>query len=175
MLPLRPGQLERRAHHDYSRHGTASLYAAFDVATGAVLGKVTQQHRAAGFLAFLEQIDRAMPRRRVLHPLLDNSSTHTKPAVRDWLAAHPRFTLHFTPTSASWLNAVEGRFALLERRAVRRGSFSSVAELRAELRRFIAAHNKYAAKPLRWTKPAAVILAAAQRAEHAMRINSAGQ
>ena len=126
MLPLRPGQIARRTH-DYTRHGTASLYAAFDVATGKVLGSV--------------KIVRAVPRRLALHLVLDNSSTHKTPDVLAWLAAHPRFTLHFTPTSASWLNAVEGWFAQLERRAVRRRSFTSVSDLRAELRRFIAAHN----------------------------------
>ena len=126
MLPLRPGQIARRTH-DYARHGTASLYAAFDVATGKVLGSV--------------KIVRAVPRRLALHLVLDNSSTHKTPDVLAWLAAHPRFTLHFTPTSASWLNAVEGWFAQLERRAVRRRSFTSVSDLRAELRRFIAAHN----------------------------------
>lgn len=171
LLPLRPGQIERRTH-DYTRHGTASLYAAFDVATGKVLGRVTPQHRAADFIAFLEQIDRAVPRSHALHLILDNSSTHKTAAVAAWLAAHPRFTLHFTPTSASWLNAVEGWFGQLERRAIRRGSFGSVAELRAELRRFIAAHNKYAAKPFRWTKPAAVILDSVGRASRAMRIKS---
>src|SRR5438093_13205831 len=155
MLPLRPGQIARRTH-DYTRHGTASLYAAFDVATGKVLGSVTRPHCGADFV------------------LLDNSSTHKTPDVLAWLAAHPRFTLHFTPTSASWLNAVEGWFAQLERRAVRRGSFTSVSDLRAELRRFIAAHNKYAAKPFVWTKPADVILDSVARASRAMRTNSAG-
>jgi transposase len=173
MLPLRPGQIARRTH-DYTRHGTASLYAAFDVATGKVLGSVTRQHCAADFVQFLEKIDRAVPRRRALHLVLDNSSTHKTPEVGAWLAGHPRFTLHFTPTSASWLNAVEGWFAQLERRAVRRGSFTSVNELRSELRRFITAHNKYAAKPFVWTKPADVILNSVARAARAMRINSAG-
>ncbi len=173
LLPMRPGQIARRTH-DYTRHGTASLYAAFDVATGKVLGSVTQQHRGADFVRFLEKIDRTLPRRRALHLVLDNSSTHKTPEVTAWLAAHPRFTLHFTPTSASWLNAVEGWFAQLERRAVRRGSFTSVSDLRSELRRFIAAHNKYAAKPFVWTKPADVILDSVARASRAMRINSAG-
>ena len=144
------------------------------MATGKVLGSVTQQHRGADFVRFLEKIDRTLPRRRALHLVLDNSSTHKTPEVTAWLAAHPRFTLHFTPTSASWLNAVEGWFAQLERRAVRRGSFTSVSDLRSELRRFIAAHNKYAAKPFVWTKSADVILDSVARASRAMRINSAG-
>src|SRR2546422_3251873 len=152
LLPMRPGQIARRTH-DYTRHGTASLYAAFDVATGKVLGSVTEQHRGADFVRFLEKIDRTLPRRRALHLVLDNSSTHKTPEVTAWLAAHPRFTLHFTPTSASWLNAVEGWFAQLERRAVRRGSFTSRSDPPTELPPFIAGHNKNAAQPFVWTKP----------------------
>lgn len=173
MLPLQPGKIHSRTH-DYTRHGTASLYAAFDVATGKVLGSVTSQHRATDFISFLEKIDRSVPRRLELHLILDNSSTHKTPEVVAWLAARPRFQLHFTPTSASWLNAVEGWFSLLERRSVRRGSFNSVAELRAELRRFIAAHNKHAAKPFEWTKPAQLLLESVDRAKLAMRIKSSG-
>lgn len=173
MLQLRPGQIERHTH-DYKRHGTASLYAAFDIATGKVLGSVTPQHRAAEFLAFLEKIDRTVPKRKKLHLILDNSSTHKTPAVGAWLAQHSRFNLHFTPTSASWLNAVESWFGQLERRAIRRGSFSSVGELRAEIRRFIAAHNKYSAKPFAWAKSASVILDSVERAKNAYGINSSG-
>src|SRR5579863_8588545 len=113
LLQLRPGQIERRTH-DYKRHGTASLYAAFDIATGKVIGRVTEKHRAQEFLAFLEQIERAVPKRQRLHLILDNSSTHTTAEVKAFLAAHPRMHLHFTPTSASWLNAVEGWFSQLE-------------------------------------------------------------
>src|SRR5206468_1879163 len=160
--------------HYYTRHGTASLYSSYDVATDKVLGSVTQQHCGADFVRFLEKIDRTLPRRRALHLVLDNSSTHKTPEVTAWLAGHPRCTLHFTPTSASWLNAVEGWFAQLERRAVHRGSFTSVHDLRSELRRFIAAHNRYAAKPFVWTKPADVILDSVARASRAMRINSVG-
>lgn len=173
MLPLKPGMVSTRTH-DYTRHGTASLYAAFDVATGKVLGSVTYQHRAADFIAFLRKIDREVPRKLELHLILDNSSTHKTPEVAAWLAEHPRFNLHFTPTSASWLNAVESWFSVLERRSVRRNSFSSVAALRSELRRFIAAHNKYSAKPFVWTKTAEVILASVDTAADEMRINSSG-
>ena len=125
MLPLRPGQVARRTH-DYKRHGTANLYPAFNVATGEVLGRITRRHRATEFRQFLAQIDRASPPELALHLIVDNSSTHTTEAIRDFLAAHPRFHLHFTPTSASWLNAVETWFGQLERRALRRGVFTSV-------------------------------------------------
>ena len=165
MLPLRPGQIERRTH-DYKRHGTTSLYAAFDIATGEVIGRVTQRHRAKEFLDFLRQIDRATPADQQLHLILDNSSTHKTEEVRDWLAKHPRFRLHFTPTSASWLNAVESWFSQLERRALHRGVFSSVKELREALHKYIQAHNESHAKPFRWTKSAATILAAVRRAKH---------
>jgi len=157
MLPLRPGQVERRTH-DYLRHGTRSLYAAFDVATGRVLGRVTQQHRARDFIAFLQQIDRSTPKHLDLHLIVDNSSTHPTQAVKGFLEAHPRFHMHFTPTSASWLNAVEGWFGQLERRALHRGVFTSVTELRDEIHRYITAHNQYSAKPFRWTKTAEVII-----------------
>ena len=164
MLQLRPGQVERRTH-DYKRHGTASLYAAFDIATGKVLGRVTDRHRAEEFIAFLEHIERNVPKHSALHIILDNSSTHTTPEVAAFLAAHPRFKFHFTPTSASWLNAVESWFSQLERRSIRRGIFTSVRDPRAELRRFIAAHNSHAAKPFVWTKSALSIIAAVTRAE----------
>ena len=134
MLPLKPGQIERRTH-DYKRHGTASLYAAFDILTGKVIGRITQRHRAKEFLEFLRQIDRATPAELDLHLILDNSSTHKTAAVKTWLEKHPRFKLHFTPTSASWLNAVEGWFARLERRALYRNAFSSMADLKAAIRR----------------------------------------
>ena len=167
-LPLRPGQVERRTH-DYKRNGTANLYAAFNVATGEVLGRITRRHRAAEFRQFLAQIDRATPSELELHLIVDNSSTHTTTAIRDFLAAHPRMHLHFTPTSASWLNAVETWFGQLERRALRRGVFTSVADLREAIRRFIDAHNKHSAKPFRWTKSARTILQAVGRARETMR------
>ena len=168
MLPLRPGQVARRTH-DYKRHGTTNLYAAFNVATGEVLGRVTRRHRATEFRQFLAQIQRATPPDLALHLIVDNSSTHTTEAIRDFLAAHPRFHLHFTPTSASWLNAVETWFGQLERRALRRGVFTSVTELREEIRRFIEAHNMHAAKPFRWTQSASVILDAVERARKTLR------
>ena len=146
------------------------VYAAFDVATGEVIGRVTPRHRAVEFIAFLKQIDAVVKPKLDLHLILDNSSTHKTPEVQAWLAKHPRFKLHFTPTSASWLNAVEGWFAQLERRSLYRGSFSNVSELRDELRRFIAAHNKYSAKPFKWTASAEAILAKVDSAKKASTI-----
>lgn len=166
LLPLRPGQMERRTH-DYKRHGTASLYAAFDVASGKVLGRVTQRHTAKDFLEFLEQIEKATPSGLDLHLILDNSSTHKTAAVREFLSEHPRFHLHFTPTSASWLNAVESWFSQLERRSLYRGVFTSVGALRQELRRYIQAHNKHSAKPFVWTKSAEAILESVNRTRQA--------
>jgi transposase len=163
MLPLRPGQIERRTH-DYKRHGTASLYAAFDVATGEVITRVTKHARAKEFLQFLRQVDRHVPDVLDLHIILDNSSTHKTPAVKEYLAAHPRFHFHFTPTSSSWLNAVETWFSQLERRALYRGVFTSVGELSDELRRYTKAHNEESAKPFVWTQSARTIIEAVERA-----------
>ena len=162
LLQLRPGQIERRTH-DYKRHGTASLYAAFDVATGKVLGRITKRHTAQDFLNFLEHIDSSTPSTLDLHLILDNSSTHKTAEVQAYLADRPRFHLHFTPTSASWLNAVETWFSQLERRALYRGVFTSVNDLRQELRRYIQIHNKHSAKPFVWTKSAESILEGTSR------------
>ena len=164
MLPLRPGQIERRTH-DYKRHGTASLYAAFDIMTGQVIGRITQRHRAKEFLAFLQQIERSTPAGLDLHVILDNSSTHKTAAIKQWLEKHPRFKLHFTPTSASWLNAVEGWFAQLERRALYRGAFTSVADLKVAIRQFIEAHNEHSAKPFKWNKTAEAIISSVHKAK----------
>ncbi len=157
MLPLRPGQIERRTH-DYKRNGTTNLYAAFDILTGQVIGRTTKRHRAKEFLDFLRQINRAVPEEVDLHVILDNSSTHKTAEVNKWLKANPRFTFHFTPTSASWLNAVESWFGQLERRSIYRGVFTSVKDLREEIHRFIRQHNNRSAKPFTWTKSASVIL-----------------
>lgn len=164
MLPLRPGQIERRTH-DYKRHGTTSLYAALDIATGEVLGQVTERHTAKEFLEFLTQIDRKVAPELDLHLILDNSSTHKTAEVRAFVKDHPRLHFHFTPTSASWLNAVEGWFSRLERRALYRGVFTSVPALNRALRSYIKTHNTECAKPFVWTKPAACILDAVNRAK----------
>jgi len=164
MLPLRPGQIERRTH-DYKRHGTISLYAALDISTGKVIGRTTKRHRAAEFLEFMEVIDKRTRKSPCVHVILDNSSTHKTKEVEAWLEAHPRFQFHFTPTSASWLNAVESWFSALERRALYRGVFTSVSQLRKAIREYVAAHNKLYAKPFVWTKDAESIIAKVQRAK----------
>ena len=170
MLPLKPGLAERRTH-DYVRNGTTSLYAAFNILTGEVIGRVTDRHRAKEFLEFMRQVERSTPKDLDLHVILDNSSTHKTEDVKKWLAKHPRIILHFTPTSASWLNAVEGWFAQLERRALYRGTFSSVKELKDEIQRFIKVHNVSLSKPFKWTKTAKSIIEAVQRARESAKVN----
>ena len=164
MLQLKPGQVERRTH-DYKRNGTTSLYAAFNVLTGEVMGKVTELHRAKEFLDFMREIERSAPKDLDLHVILDNSSTHKTEDVNKWLAKHPRIKLHFTPTSASWLNAVEGWFSQLEHRALYRGTFSNVKELRDEIHRYIRVHNTACAMPFKWTKTANYIIEKVQRSK----------
>jgi transposase len=148
-LPLRPGSPERRTH-DYVRHGTTTLFAALEVATGKVTDRCFDRHRHTEFLAFCKQVARAYPRRE-LHLVLDNYATHNHPKVRAWLQQHPRVHLHFTPTSASWMNLVEVFFGILTRQAIRRGSFASVAELIAAIRRFVDAWNARC-QPFAWTR-----------------------
>lgn len=164
MLQLAPGQIERRTH-DYKRHGTTNLYAAFDIMTGEVMGRITKRHRSREFLDFLRQVEKASPKDLELHIILDNSTTHKTEAVNNWLAAHRRIHTHFTPTSASWLNAVENWFSILERKAIRRGSFTSVGDLKKAIQRFIESHNGSSAKPFKWTKTADVILQAVEKAK----------
>jgi len=166
-LPLNPSRIGSRTH-DYKRHGTAALYAAFNTLTGKVIGKVANKTNGREFLSFLKLLNRRVGADKDLHIILDNLSAHKTPDVREWLEVHPRIHLHFTPTSSSWLNAVEGWFAQLERRALYRGVFTSVPELKAELQRFISAHNAHSAKPFKWTKPAAHIIAAVGRAKHSL-------
>ena len=166
-LPLSPGRIGSRTH-DYKRHGTTSLYAAFNILTGRIIGKVAARTRAKEFLSFLRQIDRRHPKGKDLHIILDNHSAHKTKEIRDWLAARPYIHFHFTPTSASWLNAVEGWFAQLERRALYRGVFTSVPELREALHDFIKVHNRSLAKPFKWTQDAKSILAAVDRAKNAL-------
>jgi transposase len=170
MLQLKPGQVERRTH-DYKRNGTTSLYAAFNILTGEVTGRVTDRHRAKEFLEFMRQVERSTPKELDLHVILDNSSTHKTAEVNAWLDKHPRIKLHFTPTSASWLNAVEGWFGQLERRALYRGVFSSVKELKDEIQRFIRVHNAVSAKPFRWTKSAKSIIESVQRAKESANVS----
>jgi len=140
LLPLRPGQAERRTH-DYVRHGTTSLFAAPDLKAGTVMGRCVPRHRAAEFRRFLDEVDANTPPDLDIHLVLDNSATHKTKAIRDWLAKRPRYHLHFTPTSASWLNLVEGWFDLLTARQLRRGVFPTVEALEAAIRRYIKATN----------------------------------
>lgn len=166
-LPLSSGKIGSRTH-DYKRHGTTSLYAAFNILTGKVIGQVADRTRAKEFLSFIKQLDRRTPKGRDLHVILDNHSAHKTKEVMAWLTKHPRIHFHFTPTSSSWLNAVEGWFAQLERRSLYRGVFTSVHELKDELKRYIEVHNRESAKPFKWTKNAKSILAAAERARDAL-------
>jgi transposase len=160
-LPPRPGQAERRSH-DYARHGTTSLFAALDVKTGKVIGRCFPRHRAAEFRRFLDEIDANVPPDLDVHLVLDNSATHKTRAIRDWLAKRPRCHVHFTPTSASWINQVERWFGLLTERALRRGVHRSVADLERDIRAFIDATNAEP-KPFRWVKSADDILASVKR------------
>lgn len=166
-LPLTPGRIGSQTP-DYKRHGATSLYAAFNVLTGKVLEKVTDRHRSKEFLSFLKHINNNTPRKLDLHIILDNLSAHKTCEVMTWVNAHPRIHLHFTPISSSWLNAVESWFAQLERRALYRGVFSSVKELKDEINRYIEVHNQELAKPFKWTKTAAKIIASVKRAKNAL-------
>jgi transposase len=160
MLPMQPGFPERRTH-DYVRHGTSTLFAALDIATGRVTAATKPRHRRQEFLAFLKQVARAHPGRE-LHLVMDNYAAHKTPEVKDWLADNPRIQVHFTPTSGSWLNLVEVWFGIIERQAIRRGTFNSVTDLNTKIRAFITGWNKRS-RPFVWTKPADEILAKAQR------------
>jgi len=160
-LPLTFGKPSTRTH-DYKRHGTTSLFAALDVATGKVIGQLKRRHRSVEFLQFLKAIDAAVPGEQDIHLIMDNYGTHKTDAIKRWLAARPRFHVHFTPTSASWLNQVERWFSTLTERALRRGVFRSVAELEKAIHDYIAATNADP-KPFRWNKTADDILASIQR------------
>lgn len=161
LLPMRPGQAERRTH-DYKRHGTTSLFAALDVTAGTIVGKCMPRHRAAEFRKFLDEVERNVPADLDVHIVMDNYGTHKTKLIRDWFAKRPRWHVHFTPTSASWINQVERFFALLTERALRRGVFRSVTELEKAIHTYIAATNADP-KPFRWTKTANDILASIQR------------
>ncbi len=156
IFPLRPGQAERRTH-DYRRHGTTSLFAALDVATGKVIGETHRRHRSIEFRQFLQRIDAEVPGDLDVHLVLDNSSTHKTPLIHRWLARHPRFHHHFTPTYSSWLNQVERWFAQLTEKQIRRGTHRSTRALEDAIRCYIAASNA-GARPFAWVKTADQIL-----------------
>jgi len=164
LLPLRPGRPERRSH-DYTRHGTTTLFAALNAKSGEVIGKLQRRHRATEFRAFLDDLDRHVPNGLDVHVVCDNYGTHKAPTVKRWLSKHPRFHMHFTPTYGSWINMVERWFGELTEKAVRRGSYRTVSELEAAIRSYLDASNAEP-KPFVWTKSADLILAKIARAAH---------
>jgi transposase len=161
LLPMRPGQAARRSH-DYKRHGVTSLFAALDIATGQVIGRCFPRHRASEFRKFLDEIEANVPGDLDVHLVMDNYATHKTPMIRAWFAKRPRWHVHLTPTSSSWLNQVERFFALLTDKKIRRGVHLSVADLQADIATFIDRHNADP-KPFRWTKSADDILASIER------------
>jgi transposase len=166
-MPMLPGTPER-ATHDYERNGTSSLYAALNIQSGEIVGSLHQRHRAVEFLKFLKTIDTTVPEHLDVHLILDNASSHKTPTVRRWLARHPRFVLHFTPTSSSWINLVERWFAELTTKLLRRGQHRSVRALNADIRDWIDTWNENP-RPYVWTKTADEILDSIKR--YCQRIN----
>ena len=160
-LPMKKGRAGTMTH-DYKRHGTTTLFAALDVLEGKVVGRCMQRHRHQEFIRFLNAVEAAVPPDKSVHAILDNYATHKHPKVVAWLGRHPRWTFHFTPTSCSWLNAVEGYFAKLTRRRLKRGVFKGVVDLQAAINRFIAETNDDP-KPFVWTAKPDAILAAVKR------------
>jgi transposase len=165
-LPMKPGRAGTMTH-DYKRNGTTTLFAALNVLDGTIIGRNMVRHRHQEFIRFLSDIEAQVPKRKAIHAIVDNYATHKHPKVRDWLAQHPRWTFHFTPTSASWLNAVEGFFAKLTNRRLSRGVFRSVTELKAAIERFIAETNADP-KPFVWTARPNRILAAVKRGKQTL-------
>src|SRR5215472_12671565 len=161
ILPLAPGVAERRTH-DYRRHGITSLFAALHVATGEVIGETHRRHRSGEFLNFLRRIETAVPADLDVHLIMDNYGTHKTRQIRDWLARHPRFQVHFTPTYSSWINQVERWFAALTEKQIRRGTHRSTRELEDAIRLYLKVHNQKA-KPFVWVKTADQILASIAR------------
>jgi transposase len=161
LLPMRPGQIAKRTH-DYKRHGTTSLFAALDIATGRVIGKCYPRHRATEFRKFLDEIEANVPADLDVHLVMDNYATHKTPIIRAWLVKRPRWHVHYTPTSASWVNQVERFFALLTERQIRRGVHRSLDALHTAIASFIEQHNANP-KPFRWSKSADDILASIER------------
>jgi transposase len=170
VLPMMPGMPERRTH-DYQRHGTTTLFAAFNIADGAVIAETHRQHRAVEFRTFLSRIDKSVPEDLGIHVVCDNYGTHKTPAIKAWLARHPRFQLHFTPTGSSWINQVERWFGFLTDQMIRRGVHTSVQSLERDLRAWTKDWNEHP-KPFVWTKTAEEILESLAR--YLRRISGAG-
>ena len=164
LLPMRPGQVERRTH-DYRRHGTTSLFAALEVKTSQVIGQTHHRHRSVEFRKFLDHVEANLPADLDIHVIMDNYGTHKTALIRNWFAQRPRFHPHFTPTYGSWLNLVERWFAELTNKQIRRGSHRSVRELEAAITEFLDAHNQ-TPRPFKWTKTADQILASIARFAH---------
>ncbi len=171
-LPMKEGSAATRTH-DYLRHGTTTLFAALNVLDGTVLGRCMQRHRHQEFLRFLNAVEAAVPAGKLVHCILDNYATHKHPKVLAWLGRHPRWTFHFTPTSCSWLNAVETFFAKLTRRHLRRGTFCSLVTLQEAINRFVEEHNRDP-RPFVWTADPDRIVEKVVRARRAMAVASAG-
>lgn len=165
-LPMKKGRAGTMTH-DYKRHGTTTLFAALNVLDGSVIGRNMARHRHQEFIRFLNTVEREVPAGKTIHAVLDNYATHKHPKVREWLARHPRWTFHFTPTSCSWLNAVENFFSRLTRRRLQRGVFHSVVDLQAAINRFIDEANKHP-KPFVWTADPDRVLAAVKRGKQAL-------
>jgi transposase len=155
-LPLKSGRCGTMTH-DYVRHGTTTMFAALNVLDGTVIGRCMQRHRHEEFIRFLNAVEREIPAGKLIHAVVDNYATNKHPKVKAWLARHPRWSFHFTPTSGSWLNAVETFFSALTRRRIRRGSFHSLVDLQAAINRYLTEHNADP-KPFVWTAPPAAIL-----------------
>ena len=170
-LPMKKGRAGTMTH-DYKRHGTTTLFAALNVLDGTVIGRCMQRHRHEEFIRFLNAIERAVPAGKLIHAIADNYATHKHPKVRAWLARHPRWTFHFTPTSCSWLNAVENFFATLTKRRLKRGVFCSIVDLQAAINRYLAEHN-HKPKPFVWKADPKRVLAAIERGKQALESTSA--
>src|SRR5271168_2833167 len=171
-LPMKKGRAGTMTH-DYKRHGTTTLFAALDVLEGKVLGQCMKRHRHQEFIRFLNAVDANVPAQKAVHAIIDNYAAHKHPKVMEWLARNPRFVFHFTPKSASWLNAVEGLFAKLEKQSLKRGVFRSVDELKAAIHDYLEHHNADP-KPFVWTKSAQEILAKVTRARNALQQITSG-
>ena len=160
-LPIKPGRCQTMTH-DYKRHGTTTLFAALSVLDGRVIGRCMQRHRHSEFIRFLNAVERQVPAGKLIHAVLDNYATHKHPKVLAWLSRHPRWMFHFTPTSASWLNAVENFFSKMTRQRIRRGVFRSIVDLQTAINAYLIEHNA-SPKPFVWTQSAEAILAKLNR------------
>ena len=169
-LPMKKGRAGTMTH-DYKRHGTTTLFAALNVLDGTVIGRNMDRHRHQEFIRFLSAIEREVPAGKTIHAILDNYAVHKHPKVRAWLARHPRWTFHFVPTSCSWLNAIEGFFAKLSKRRLKRGVFRSIVDLQTAINRFVAEYNISHATPFNWTADPDTIIAAVRRGHQVLESN----